>query len=160
MFYEYNGTLSHSDSGYYFSYQDRRGLSPIEDSNVDLTGIVSMSEFCDEYVMCGAPCYYSCGGRRNHRWLPRESGIKMPDEVILEFLGKTVSEKGDTVRYDLALSGPSQMNIFIQPVGEAKVTDWSFIENFVERYRPPYHIFFSYGKDSSPLKFFVELEVS
>ncbi|XP_020801014.1 endoplasmic reticulum metallopeptidase 1-like [Drosophila serrata] len=157
MFYEYNGTMSHSDFGYYFSYQDRRGLSPLQDSNVDLTGIVSMEEFCDDYVMCGAPCYYSCGGRRRARWLPRESGIQMPGEVILEFLGKTVSEANKTVRFNFELTGPSQMNIFIQPVGEAKVTDWSFLQDIRERYQPPYHIFFSYGIDNSPFKFFVEL---
>ncbi|KAH8285616.1 hypothetical protein KR054_011701, partial [Drosophila jambulina] len=160
MFYEYNGTLSHSDFGYYFSSQDRRGLTPLQDSNVDFSGMVSMGQFCDDYVMCGAPCYYSCGGRRNARWLPRESGIQMPGEVILEYLGKTVAEANNTVRFGFELTGPSQMNIFIQPVGEAKVTDWSFLQSIRERYQPPYHIFFSYGIDSSPLKFFVELTKS
>ncbi|XP_017115330.1 endoplasmic reticulum metallopeptidase 1-like [Drosophila elegans] len=159
IFYDYDGTVSHSDSGYYFIYQDRRGLSPLKDSGVNLTGLVSMEPDCDKYVMCGAPCFYFCGGRRNAGWLPRDSDVTIPGEITLELLEKTVSQTGNSIRFEFELTGPPHMNVFIQPVGEAEVTDWSF-ESEPEILKPPYYIFFSYGKDSSPLKFYIELTKS
>ncbi|XP_017039094.1 endoplasmic reticulum metallopeptidase 1-like [Drosophila ficusphila] len=155
IFHDYDGKVTHSDSGYYFVYQDRRGLNPLVDSGVDLTGLASMEPECDKYFMCGAPCFYFCGGRRNAGWLPLESEVK-PGETNLELLEKTMTY--DTIRFEFKLTGPPHMNIFIQPVGDANITDWSFDQTFLGTVKPPYIIFFSYGKDDSPLNFFIELE--
>lgn len=158
MFYDYNGTLTHSDSGYYFIYQDRRGLSPLKDFNVNLTGLTSMEPDCDKYVMCGAPCFYFCGGRRRAGWLPRD--VNIPGDIILELLEKSVLPDGKTTRFEFELTGPPQMNVFIQPVGVAKVTNWTFDRKLLEdTYQPPYFVYISYGIDDSPLKFFVEMTV-
>ncbi|EDW47547.1 GM21369 [Drosophila sechellia] len=125
IFYDYDGTVTHSDSGYYFIYQDRRGLSPLKDFNVNLTGLTSMEPDCDKYL-----------------------------------LEKSVLPDGKTTRFEFELTGPPQMNVFIQPVGVAKVTDWSFDRKLLEdTYQPPYVAYISYGIDESPLKFFVQLMV-
>lgn len=159
LFYEYNGSLSHSDSGYYFTYMDRRGLNPLKDSQVNLTGLVSIEPDCDKYVMCGAPCLYSCGGRRSARWLPRASVVVVPGNILLKMLGSSITLPQKTVKYEFEVSGPPHMNVFVQPVGDAVVSNWSFIPEVLERSQPPYYVFFNYGKDESPLKFFIELKV-
>ncbi|KMY93172.1 endoplasmic reticulum metallopeptidase 1 [Drosophila simulans] len=159
IFYDYDGAVTHSDSGYYFIYQDRRSLSPLKDFNVNLTGLTSMEPDCDKYVMCGAPCFNFCGGRRRAGWLPRE--VSIPGDITLELLEKSVLPDGKTTRFEFKLTGPPQMNVFIQPVGVAKVRDWSFDRKLLEdTYEPPYVAYISYGIDDSPLKFFVELAKS
>ncbi|XP_017068760.1 endoplasmic reticulum metallopeptidase 1-like, partial [Drosophila eugracilis] len=160
IFYDYFGTEIHRDSGYYFIYQDRRGLTPLEDSGVNLTGLVSMEPDCDKYVMCGAPCFYFCGSRRNAGWLPRD--VTMLGDVNLSLVEK-IAQTRTTVRLEFELSGPPHMNVFIQPVGDAEISDWSFERKLLDEpdtFKPPYFIYFSYGKDSSPLKFYVEVTKS
>jgi len=120
-----------------------------------------MEPDCDKYVMCGAPCFYFCGGVRNAGWLPRE--VVSPGEITLELLEKTILVADNKVRFNFELTGPPHMNIFIQPVGVANVTNWSFERKLLDdqdTFKPPYFIFFSYGKDDSPLKFYIELAVS
>ncbi|KQS62845.1 uncharacterized protein Dere_GG27129 [Drosophila erecta] len=149
----------------YFSYLfymllvDRRGLTPLKDSNVNLTGLTSMEPDCDKYVMCGAPCFNFCGGRRRAGWLPQ--AVDIPGDITLQLLDKSVLPDGKTTRFEFELTGPPQMNIFIQPVGVAKVTDWSFDRKLLEdTYQPPYVVYISFGLDDSPLKFFIEMTKS
>nr|XP_017002688.2 endoplasmic reticulum metallopeptidase 1 [Drosophila takahashii] len=163
-FYEFDGSVSRSDSGYYFNYQDRRAFDPVKDS-VDLTGLEPVADRCDDYVMCGIPCFYYswCKWRQWDGWLPRESEVIIPGELNLEFLGKTVLESPTIARFEFELSGPPHMNIFIQPVGSAKVENWSFVRKMLdepEEFQPPYQIFHSYGTDNSSLKFFIDMEKS
>ncbi|XP_043644731.1 endoplasmic reticulum metallopeptidase 1-like [Drosophila teissieri] len=159
IFYDYEGAVTHNDSGYYFVYQDRRGLTPLLDSHVNLTGLTSMEPDCDKYVMCGAPCFNSCGGRRRAGWLPR--AVNITGNITLQLLEKSVLPEGNITRFEFKLTGPPQMNVFIQPVGVARVTDWSFERKLLEgSYQPPYFVYFSYGKDDSPLKFFIEVTKS
>ncbi|KAH8386240.1 hypothetical protein KR200_007727, partial [Drosophila serrata] len=160
LFYEFDGSLSHSDSGYYFTYMDRRGLNPLKDSQVNLTGLISIEPDCDKYVMCGAPCLYSCGSRKSTRWLPRDSDVVIPGNILLKLLGKSITQSQNTVRYEFEVTGPPQMNIFVQPVGDAVITGWSFVGNALEKAQPPYYVFFNYGIDDSPFKFFIELKKS
>ncbi|KAH8252656.1 hypothetical protein KR032_001079, partial [Drosophila birchii] len=160
LFYEYNGSLSHTDSGYYFTYMDRHGLNPLKDSQLNLTGLVPIEPDCDKYVMCGAPCLYSCGSRKSARWLPRDSDVVIPGNIVLKLLEKTITQSQKTVRFDFEVSGPPHMNIFVQPVGDAVVTGWSFVGNVMEKAQPPYYVFFNSGIDHSPLKFYIELTKS
>ncbi|BFG04134.1 endoplasmic reticulum metallopeptidase 1-like [Drosophila madeirensis] len=167
IFYEFDGSVSHSDSGYYFDYQDRRELNPLKDSpTVNLTGLVRVEPDCEKYVMCGIPCFYYswCSQRTRAGWLPRETEVVMPGvELKFELLGRTVAEANRTIRFDYELSGPPHMNVFVQPLGGAKVEDWSFVRTMLdepEQFSAPYQIFFSYGKDDSPLQFHIELSKS
>jgi len=115
--------------------------------------------------MCGIPCFYYswCKWRQWDGWLPRESEVIIPGELTLEYLGKTVLESGTIARLEFELSGPPHMNLFIQPVGSAKVDNWSFVRKMLdepEEFQPPYQIFHSYGTDNSSLKFFIDMEKS
>ncbi|XP_017039283.1 endoplasmic reticulum metallopeptidase 1-like [Drosophila ficusphila] len=165
IIYEFDGSVSRDDSGYYFDYQDRRSFDPLQDSELDLTGLEPVANYCDDYVMCGVPCFYYswCKWRFWDGWLPRKTAVNMPGELTLEFLGKTVLESGTVARFEFELSGPPHMNVFVQPVGTAKVEDWSFVRKMLdepEEFQPPYQIFFSYGTDSTPLKFSIDMEKS
>ncbi|EDV36214.1 uncharacterized protein Dana_GF12847 [Drosophila ananassae] len=160
--YEYDGTLSLSDSGYYFDYQDRRALNPLKGSKLDLTGLAPVKQDCDKYVMCGIPCFYYswCRWRDWAGWLPRKSEVIIPGQLNFEFLGKTVTESNQTARFEFQMSGPPHMNVFIQPLGSAEVSDWSFVKKMLdepEEFQPPYQIFFSYGTDDTPLRFHIDI---
>lgn len=53
------------------------------------------------------------------------------------------------------------MGIYINPLNGRKINAWSFHYTPLRLdWKPPYFIYFSYGKDSSPLKFTLEFEVS
>lgn len=165
IFYEFDGSVSHSDSGYYFDYQDRRALDPVKDSALNLTGLKAVKPDCDEYVMCGIPCFYYswCRWREYDGWLPRDSEVILPGELNFEFLGKTVFEVNRTARFEFQMSGPPHMNVFIQPVGSAQVSDWSFVRKMLdepEEFAPPYQIYFSYGTDNTPLRFHIDIWVT
>lgn len=114
--------------------------------------------------MCGIPCFYYswCRWREYDGWLTRESEVILPGEFNFEFLGKTIFEANRTARFEFQMSGPPHMNVFIQPVGSAEVSDWSFVRKMLdepEEFEPPYQIYFSYGTDSTPLRFHIDIWV-
>ncbi|XP_030558012.1 endoplasmic reticulum metallopeptidase 1-like [Drosophila novamexicana] len=161
IFYEYDGSVSLSDSGYYFDFQDRRLAYPLEETSVNLTGLSSIEQHCDTELMCGVPCFNHrwCKARTSGHWLAREQEVAIPGNSSLVLLGKTIMSSGTTVRYEFELSGPPHMGLFIQPLEGVTVEDWSFIRTALdepENYKLPYQIFFSYGKDNSPLKFHID----
>ncbi|XP_022229014.2 endoplasmic reticulum metallopeptidase 1-like [Drosophila obscura] len=160
-FYEYDGTVSRDDSGYAFFFQDRRGPAALEGSNVDLTGLVSLEADCDKYMMCGVPMYdqHWVKSRTTIMWLPREQPIETPTPPTLELLSKTVLSGGTTVRLEFVVAGPNHFSLFIQPYEDVTISNWTFLASYLQNtttYPPPYHIYFSYGIDSSPLKFFID----
>ncbi|XP_037717354.1 endoplasmic reticulum metallopeptidase 1-like isoform X2 [Drosophila subpulchrella] len=165
MFYEYDGRLSVDDSGYYFDYQDRRALRPLKDYAVNLTGLTSIDAYCDKYVMCGIPCFWSswCRGLSSAAWLPREKKVDIPGTLELNLLNQTVSESGKYKRFEFDLTGPPHMDLYIRPLDGVTVEDWSFIRDMLdkpEKYSPPYQIYFSYGVDKTPLKFYIDFAKS
>ncbi|XP_033153297.1 endoplasmic reticulum metallopeptidase 1 isoform X2 [Drosophila mauritiana] len=163
MFYEYDGNLSVNDSGYYFDYQDRRALRPLKDYAVNLTGLTSVDGYCDRYVMCGLPCFWSswCRGISSAAWLPREEEVAVPGNLELNLLNKTLSKSGNSARFEFELAGPPHMGLYIRPLDGVAVEDWSFIRTMLDKpdkYSPPYQIYFSYGVDSSPFKFHIDFK--
>ncbi|KAM8714031.1 hypothetical protein ACLKA7_014224 [Drosophila subpalustris] len=160
-FYEYDGSLSKDESGYWFLYQDRRKETVLEGSNVNLTGLVSAKSNCDKYMMCGMPLYdYRYVQQRlESKWLPRSRPIEPPGSTTLEMLSKTIINSTHC-RFEFNLTGPPQMSIFIQAYEDVKITNWSFLMSYLSnppKYPLSYHIFFNYGIDNSPLNFFMEV---
>lgn len=162
VFYEYDGTVRKDESGYLFNFQDRHGYAPLVKAGVDLTGMVNMTSDCAKYMFCGMPLY-------DHRWveameemmwLPREKPVWTPAEPILEKLNKTLLDDGKTVRFEFNLICTDHTSIFIQPKPDVNVSSWSFVENYTTTYKPPYHIYFSFGIDDSPLYFYIDIQVS
>lgn len=162
MFYEYDGTLSKDESGYLFSYQDRRKETPYS-SVVNLTGLVSIESDCEEHMMCGMPLYdyRYVSNRLQSKWLPRSEPIVPPGTTTLELLEKTIVNK-TTVRYEFNMTGPSHMSIFIQPYEDVKLSNWSLAQSYLNDPPAglPYHIYFVYGINSDPFNFFLEFTVS
>ncbi|XP_053965331.1 endoplasmic reticulum metallopeptidase 1-like isoform X1 [Anastrepha ludens] len=162
VFYEYDGSVSLNESGYYFDFQDRRKHLPLV-SYVDLAGLYYVAEDCEKYMVCGLPIYNHrwMKSRKYAAWLPREEPIKLPGKAILTLTNKTVNASTESVRFEFELQGPSHMSIFIQPVKNVTVSGWSFLPEMLEEpatYPPPYHIYFSYGKLSTPLQFYIDLQ--
>lgn len=163
MFYEYDGTLSKDESGYLFNFQDRREETTFLEAKVNLTGLVSIKSNCDKYMMCGMPLYdyRYVQNRLQSKWLPRSEPIVPPGLTTLEVLNKTRLNP-TTVRFEFNLTGPSHMSVFIKPYEDVQISNWSFLRSYLDS--PPaaplaYHIYFTYGIDSSPLNFFLEFTV-
>lgn len=164
VFYEYDGSVSLNESGYYFDFQDRRIHYPIENS-VDLDDMVAIASDCDEYMMCGFPLFNHrwVKARKKAVWLPSKEPVELPDVPKIKLLRKTFNSNNNTARFEFELSGPPHMSIFLSPMDDVSVYDWSFIKDLLNKaYDPdePYHIYFTYGKHSTPLQFFVDFKVN
>ncbi|XP_034109506.1 endoplasmic reticulum metallopeptidase 1-like [Drosophila albomicans] len=157
MFYEYDGTLSKDESGYLFSFQDRRGATPFKGTNVNLTGLVDIKSKCETDMMCGMPLYdYRYYQHRlSLKWLPRSEPIVPPGEMKLELLNKTIVNS-TTARYQFQLSGSSHMSLFFQTYKDVKIINWSFVNSYL-RTAQPYHVYLTYGIDDSPYNFSVDI---
>ncbi|EDV35717.1 uncharacterized protein Dana_GF12334 [Drosophila ananassae] len=160
-FYEYDGSVSKDDSGYLFNLQDRRGPNPLKDSEVNLTGLVSVASDCDKYLMCGYPMYDHrwVKNRRNALYLPRSEPVVVPYEVKLELLNRTILENNVTVRFEFRANCTDHCSLFIKPETDVKISNWSFHPAYIGT-QTTYHIYFTYGKDKSPLTFFIEFSKS
>ncbi|XP_060655349.1 endoplasmic reticulum metallopeptidase 1-like [Drosophila nasuta] len=158
-FYEYDGSLSKDESGYLFMYQDRRTETVLEGTNVNLTGLVSLQSRCEKYMMCGMPLDERYSQQRlQSKWMPRSNLIIAPGSTKLELLSKTIINS-TTCRFEYNLTGPPQMGLFFQAYEDVTITNWSFLESYLNNppvYPLSFHIFINYGIDSSPINFFVE----
>lgn len=159
MFYEYDGTLSKDESGYLFSFQDRREERPLLGTKVDLTGLVSIKSKCETEMMCGMPLYdyRFTKSKLQSKWLPRSEPIVPPEIKGLELLNKTILN-ATNVRFEFNLTGPSHMSLFIQPYDNVKISNWSYNLSYLDM-PSPFHIYLTYGIDNSPYNFFVEASV-
>ncbi|XP_016981331.1 endoplasmic reticulum metallopeptidase 1 [Drosophila rhopaloa] len=158
-FFEYNGSLSLEDSGYYFHLGDRNKEAPLRDS-MNLTDLVLLGEDCDSELMCGIPCYRYCSARKNALWLAREELVDLPYPTVLEFLNKTVLPGGYQVRFEFRLTGPPNMGLFFKPLDGVRLLRWTFAPGMLDNpatYRPPLEVMITYGIDNTPIEFFVEL---
>ncbi|KAH8320558.1 hypothetical protein KR067_005281, partial [Drosophila pandora] len=162
-FYEYDGSLSLEDSGYYFDLQDRRLESPLLD-RINLTGFTRVDEACKIHMKCGMPCFNHrwCDAVEDAHWLKRDVPVDLPGTPVLDLLNKTLlsNESDPRVYYEFTVSGPPRMSLFIQPLNGVKMLKWSFLQGMLDNpsvYKPPYHIFIGYGSDNSPIRFNFEL---
>ena len=115
--------------------------------------------------MCGLPVFNHRWYKARHQgmWLPRQEPVVIPALPILTPVNRTLNTSTNTMRLHYTLSGPPHMSIFIWPLENVYVSDWSFLKNMLDdpkEYSPPYHIFFSYGADSSALEFFIDVKVN
>ncbi|KAH8275871.1 hypothetical protein KR026_003392 [Drosophila bipectinata] len=162
-FYEYDGSISLEDSGYYFDLQDRRLESPLL-GRINLTGFTRLDEDCKTHMKCGVPCFNHrwCDAVEDGHWLPRGEPVDLPGTPVLELLNKTLlgNESDSRAYYEFSVSGPPRMSLFILPLKGVKMLKWSLLQEMLDNpsvYKPPYHIFIGYGSDSSPILFNFEL---
>jgi len=160
-FFEYDGSMSLEDSGYYFHLGDRNKEAPLRDY-MNLTDLVPLGEDCDSELMCGIPCYRYCTARKHALWLAREDLVELPYPTVLEFLNKTVLPGGYQVRFEFRLTGPPNMGLFFMPLDGVRLLRWTFAPGMLDSpatYRPPLEVMLTYGIDSTPIEFFVEFSV-
>lgn len=133
--------------------------------HIDLSGMEDVADDCDEMMMCGLPLFNHrwFKARRKGKWLPvSKDEIEIPGRPTLKLVNKTLNTISNIIRYNFELSGPPHMSIFLLPLENVSVNDWSFLKKMLEdqeTYQPPYHIYFSYGKDSAALNFYFDLKV-
>ncbi|XP_055918140.1 endoplasmic reticulum metallopeptidase 1-like isoform X2 [Eupeodes corollae] len=160
LFHEADSTISRNDSGYYFDLQDRRQFNHIKDV-FDTSKLADMSEECNKHIFCGFPVFNHRWNRNKvlSQWLPSDDYL-IPGSPKLTLVSKNVTlNSSSTVRYDFELTGPSHMGIYLNPLNRSKIIEWSFLNTMLEdKWNPPYFIYFSMGKDKSPLAFYVVLE--
>ncbi|XP_032590409.1 endoplasmic reticulum metallopeptidase 1 isoform X2 [Drosophila grimshawi] len=157
-FHDADNNVRKSETGYFIMPQDRRTYA-VKNKVINMTMATSVREECKKETFCGYPLY-------NMRWhKTRERGLWIPASApILGTLPavKVVSKKQLTphrIRFEMELTGPDHMGIFIQPLNGARVEGWSFHEAPLRlHFEPPYYIYFSYGVNGDPLKFWLELE--
>jgi len=165
IYYEYDGSETIDESGYLINFQDRRLAEPM--IGVRLTGARFLGEDCEKHMMCGVPLYDERWVENRHEtiWVHRADSVIPPIPTNLTLLSKTVLENNTTARFEFELNGPDHMSLFIQPYVDdfAILSNWSFARSYLEEppeYPLSYHIYFTYGIITSPLKFFLEIEVS
>uniref|UniRef100_A0A0A1WQ19 FXNA-like protease n=1 Tax=Zeugodacus cucurbitae TaxID=28588 RepID=A0A0A1WQ19_ZEUCU len=159
VFHDEANTVRRVETGYFILPQDRRTYS-VKNHLLNMSLAQTLDKDCAEEMMCGLPLY-------NHRWhKARASSVWIPGpdpkfyntEPQLKLISKEQLSK-TSIRYELELSGPDHMGIYINPLKERKINAWSFHYTPLRLdWKPPYFIYFSYGKDSSPLKFTLEFE--
>ncbi|XP_023177320.1 endoplasmic reticulum metallopeptidase 1 isoform X1 [Drosophila hydei] len=157
-FHDEHNNVRRSETGYFIMPQDRRTYS-VKNKVINMTMARSVKDECKKETLCGYPMY-------NMRWhKTREHGLWIPaSEPVLGPLpaAKVVSKKqltANKMRFEMELTGPDHMGIYIQPQNGARVVGWSFHQAPLRlNFKPPYYIYFSYGVNSDALKFWVELE--
>lgn len=158
-----NGTERTNESGVYIYSQDRR-IHMVDDNIKSIGEKHKVSDVCNNELFCGLPIY-------NHRWhkakdhsfwIPTDEEPNIPGEKpTLTLTSKTEADASNTSRYSFTLKGPDHMTIFIGLKAPAKIVNWSFNNTMLrDNWEPPYFIYYSYGKDNSPLDFYIDVETT
>ncbi|ALC42476.1 CG10073, partial [Drosophila busckii] len=160
-FYEYDGTLSKDESGYLFNFQDRRMERAWLGTRVNLTGLQSMTARCQNHMMCGMPLFDSryVKNRLQSKFLPRTEPVMPPGITTLELVNKTMVNS-TVARFEFEMTGPPYMSIFFQAYEYVKIVNMSFPGDYLQKPPPhplAHHIYIVCGKDSSPIKFHIDL---
>ncbi|XP_037808190.1 endoplasmic reticulum metallopeptidase 1 [Lucilia sericata] len=151
-------TVRRNDSGYYVVPVDRRPHTidfMFKNQNLEKSGKAD----CDTELMCGYPIYSS-------RWLGwKEQSFFIPASAPAQGgwpKMQIISKRQTTSRnilFTLEISGPDHMSMFIEPLKDTKLKDWSFTKIPIdEKFEPPYFVYFSYALDPTPLRFNLEFE--
>ncbi|EDW72283.1 uncharacterized protein Dwil_GK20800 [Drosophila willistoni] len=152
-------SINRTDSGYFVQPVDRRPTSVNEALFTNTNYTKSENIDCDSEIMCGFPIYSS-------RWLnavPNSFWVPGPEPNTDYIPTVTIIEKSSNsptnIQYTLEISGPDHCSIFIQPLNNSKLVDWSFTKEPLEQnIEPPYYVYWSYALDPTPLQFTMEFE--
>ncbi|XP_037714381.1 endoplasmic reticulum metallopeptidase 1-like isoform X2 [Drosophila subpulchrella] len=152
-FHDAQNDVRREESGYFIIPQDRR-IYTVKDAVINMTIAQLIGADCKKEINCGLPLRW----HQTSLWIPSPEpvlGKDLPTVIVLS--KKQLSSI--KIRYEMELSGPSHMVLFIQPLNGAKVTDWTFHKAPLRlNFKPPYLINLSWGVNREPLKFWLELE--
>lgn len=148
---------------FYVDPEDRRALHTLNHimSMTKKLELHKIGKECENDRLCKFPFF-------NHRWFknrdtayyfPAETQPELPYVPKLTLNNKT--NNNGLVKYEFELIGPHHMGIFLSPVEGANITSWTFNTTMLDKnWSPPFFMYLSWGVDSSPYTFFVELEVN
>ncbi|XP_067630291.1 endoplasmic reticulum metallopeptidase 1 [Eurosta solidaginis] len=153
-------TVRYGDAGFYVVPVDRHPHT-LDDilENLNITKSIKEEVNCENAVMCGYPIYSSrwLGWRGQSFWIDGPAP-KADGWPTLRILSK------DRISYtnliiSLEIAGPDHMSIFIAPVNDTKLVDWSYDRTPIkDNFKPPYFIYLSYALDPAPFRFHLEFE--
>ncbi|XP_036332214.1 endoplasmic reticulum metallopeptidase 1-like, partial [Rhagoletis pomonella] len=150
-----------NDSGYYVVPVDRRPHSiDYLFENINASKSSQLGIDCDTEVMCGYPIYSTrwLGYRDQSFWVdgpaPKAGSwprLRILSKERISFTNLIIS---------LEVAGPDHMSVFIQPMNDTKLVDWSFDRTPIqENFKTPYFVYLSYALDPAPFRFHLEFEV-
>ncbi|XP_017147750.1 endoplasmic reticulum metallopeptidase 1 isoform X5 [Drosophila miranda] len=157
-FHDADNKVRRQESGYFIMPQDRRTYS-VKHDVINMTLAQKIGDDCQKEMMCGLPLYNQRWHktRQNTLWIPASEPLLGSVPAVKVISKKQVSPS--KIRYELQLSGPDHMALFIQPLNGAIMKDWSFHQAPLRlSFQPPYFIYFSWGVNGDPLNFWLELE--
>ncbi|XP_066140903.1 endoplasmic reticulum metallopeptidase 1 [Euwallacea fornicatus] len=125
-FFNESGDLSKSDAGFFFLSLDRNSPSILKGYVKDLARAVPLSEDCEKYAGCGMPLLH-------HRmieiapystWIPAEEPI-LPEPLNMTYDTENISST--EVKYNIKITGPDRLTIYIIPQEEVSIQNISFV---------------------------------
>uniref|UniRef100_A0A0K8UYI2 FXNA-like protease n=2 Tax=Bactrocera latifrons TaxID=174628 RepID=A0A0K8UYI2_BACLA len=158
-----DGTERVNESGVYIYAQDRR-IHIVDDNIKSIGEKHKVTDVCNNELFCGMPIFNHRWhkARENSFWIPIDEEPNIPGiKPTLTLASKTEVDASNVSRYSFTLTGPDHMTIFIGPKTPAKIVNWSFNDTMIrDNWEPPYFIYYSYGKDSSALDFYIDMETT
>ncbi|XP_002005478.2 endoplasmic reticulum metallopeptidase 1 [Drosophila mojavensis] len=152
-------SVNHTDSGYFVMPVDRHPNS-VESILFEGTNLTKADRStCDTEIMCGFPIYSSRWVKAvdNSYWVPGPEPNKdyLP---TLRIINKESTSRTNII-FTLEVAGPDHVSIFIEPLQGAKLVDWTFTKEPLEKSLPPPHyVYWSYALDPTPMRFNLEFE--
>ncbi|XP_034654193.1 endoplasmic reticulum metallopeptidase 1 [Drosophila subobscura] len=147
------------DSGFYIQPVDTR-LGELDDSTFKNREPSSWTEAtCAAEPFCGLPIYSGrwIDWKDSARWI-YSTAPQLPMNIELTQVSKA-SVAANKIRYEFSLRASDRVMIYVDPLAQVKVSDWSFDKTPLdEAHTPPYLMYHIYSLTDEPFDFWVELE--
>ncbi|KAL5289339.1 hypothetical protein ACFFRR_009467 [Megaselia abdita] len=162
VIHNYDMSVKLDEPIFYIDPEDRRALQTLNEimAMTKKLELHRIGKECENERLCKFPFF-------NHRWFKNrytayyftaETNPQLPYLPKLTMTNKAISS--GKVKYEFELTGPHHMGIFLAPVETAKITSWTFNTTMLDKnWSSPFFMYLSWGVDSTPYQFFVELEV-
>ncbi|KAL5289338.1 hypothetical protein ACFFRR_009467 [Megaselia abdita] len=161
VIHNYDMSVKLDEPIFYIDPEDRRALQTLNEimAMTKKLELHRIGKECENERLCKFPFF-------NHRWFKNrytayyftaETNPQLPYLPKLTMTNKAISS--GKVKYEFELTGPHHMGIFLAPVETAKITSWTFNTTMLDKnWSSPFFMYLSWGVDSTPYQFFVELE--
>ncbi|XP_065367160.1 endoplasmic reticulum metallopeptidase 1 [Calliphora vicina] len=156
---DYDGRVVKNDTGFYIQPVDTRPNSLADTTFQNALPSSWTKTECEEETFCGLPLYNSrwMDWKNSTMWIPAQRpNLVIPTELTLT--GK-VYKTNTTIRYNFSLKSADRIVIYIDPLANVNVRNWSFDPIPLQtNYKPPYFIYHVYSMVDTPLEFWIEIE--
>ncbi|XP_030388598.1 endoplasmic reticulum metallopeptidase 1 [Scaptodrosophila lebanonensis] len=155
----YENSTTKTESGFYIQPVDTRYSELYDTTFKNAEPDSWTTENCAAEPYCGLPLY-------SGRWLDWKDSARWihaspPDFPVKTELTPGIKQSiGDNkIRYEFSLKSVDRVVMYILPLEETKIINWSFDKTQLEEaHKPPYFIYHVYSLVEHPLDFWIELE--